>query len=141
MSALLVADTGSLVALLDRSDLHHPWAVQCFKRLSPPLMTCEAVLAETMHLIRNLPSSRKTLALWHRDGLIRSAFDFQQQAPAVWKLLDKYADTPMDFADACLVRMTEILPEPQVWTTDSDFMVYRRHGRTAIPLLAPWEER
>lgn len=75
------------------------------------------------------------------SGLIRSAFDFQQQAVAVWKLLDKYADTPMDFADACLVRMTEILPEPKVWTTDSDFLVYRRHGRTSIPLLAPWEDR
>lgn len=140
MSGSLLADTGSLVALLDRSDLHHSWAVQCFKRFSPPLITCEAVLAETMHLLRKLPSSRKTLAFWHRDGLIRSAFDFQQQATAVWKLLDKYSDTPMDFADACLVRMTEILPEPQVWTTDSDFLVYRRHGRSSIPLLAPWEE-
>jgi uncharacterized protein len=47
----------------------------------------------------------------------------------------------MDFADACLVRMTEILPDPRVWATDSDFLVYRRHGRTSIPLLAPREER
>jgi hypothetical protein len=46
----------------------------------------------------------------------------------------------MDFADACLVRMTEILPESRIWTTDSDFLVYCRHGRTSIPLLAPWEE-
>ena len=140
MSASILADTGSLVALLDRSDLHHPWAVQSFKRFSPPILTCEAVLAETMHLLRKLPSSRKTLAIWHRDGLIRCDFDFQQQAPTVWKLLDKYSDTPMDFADACLVRMTEIQPEPQVWTTDSDFLVYRRHGRTAIRLITPWEE-
>ncbi len=140
MSASVMADTGPLVALLDRSDRHHPWAVRCFRRICPPLTTCEAVLAETMHLLKNVPSSRKTLALWHRDGLIRCAFDFQQQAPAVWKLLDKYSDTPMDFADACLVRMSEILPKPQVWTTDSDFLVYRRHGRTSIPLVAPWEE-
>ena len=140
MSASIIADTGSLVALLDRSDRHHSWAVQGFKRFSPPLITCEAVLAEPMHLLWKIPSSRKTLAFWHRDGLIRCAFDFQQQAPAVWKLLDKYSDTPMDFADACIVRMTEILPEPRVWTTDSDFLVYRRHGRTTIPLLVPWEE-
>jgi hypothetical protein len=71
--------------------------------------------------------------------LLRCAFDFQQQAPAVWKLMAKYADTPMDFADACLVRMTEIVPEPRVWTTDRDFLIYRRHGRTSIPLVAPWE--
>ena len=139
MRTSILTDTGSLVALLDRSDLHHTWAVECFKRFPPPLITCEAVLAETIYLLRNLPSSLKTLALWHQDGLIQCAFDFQQQAPAVWKLMDKYSDTPMDFADACLVRMSEIHSKPQVWTTDSDFLVYRRHGRTAIPLFAPWE--
>jgi len=136
----LLLDTGPLVALLDRSDHHHKWALQCFKQLRPPLLTCEAVLAETMHLLRNLPTSRKTLSIWHGDGLIRSAFDFQEQAPAVWKLLGKYADAPMDFADACMVRMAEIHPAARVWTTDTDFQIYRRNARTVIPLLAPWEE-
>lgn len=139
MSHHLLVDTGPLVALLDRSDLHHSWALQCFKQLRPPLLTCEAVLAETMHLLRKLPTSLKTLSIWHGDGLIRCSFDFQEQAPAVWKLLAKYADTPMDFADACVVRMAEIHPDPRVWTTDSDFQIYRRNNRTVIPLLAPWE--
>jgi len=123
MSASLLADTGSLVALLDRSDRHHPWAVQSFKRFSPPLITCEAVLAETMHLLRKLPSSRKTLFLWHRDGLICCVFDFQQQAPAVWTLLDKYSESPMTFAAGCMVRMTDLLPKHLVRTTVCDILV------------------
>ena len=141
MKVAQLADTGPLVALLDRSDHHHAWAVECFKQFHPPVMTCEAVLAETFYLLGGLSSSRKTLAHWHREGLIQISFDFQRQAPLVWKLLEKYADTPMDVADACLVRMTEILPDARIWTLDSDFLVYRRHGRTSIPLLAPWEQR
>ncbi len=140
MRHTLLVDTGPLVALLDRSDLHHNWAVQSFKHIRSPLLTCEAVMAETMHLLRKLPPSLKTLSIWHGDGLIRCSFDFQEQAPAVWKLLAKYADTPMDFADACVVRMAEIFPDPRVWTTDTDFLIYRRNARTVIPLLAPWEE-
>ena len=140
MRHTLLVDTGPLVALLDRSDLHHNWAVQSFKHIRSPLLTCEAVMAETMHLLRKLPPSLKTLSIWHGDGLIRCSFDFQEQAPAVWKLLAKYADTPMDFADACVVRMAEILPDPRVWTTDTDFLIYRRNARSIIPLLAPWEK-
>ncbi len=140
MRHTLLVDTGPLVALLDRSDLHHNWAVQSFKHIRSPLLTCEAVMAETMHLLRKLPPSLKTLSIWHGDGLIRCSFDFQEQAPTVWKLLAKYADTPMDFADACVVRMAEILPDPRVWTTDTDFLIYRRNARSIIPLLAPWEK-
>jgi predicted nucleic acid-binding protein len=140
MNVSLLVDTGPLVALLDRSDIHHPWAVQCFKQLRAPLFTCEAVMAETMHLLRKLPPSLKTLAIWHGEGIFRCSFDFQAQAPACWKLLGKYADTPMDFADACMVRMAEIHPNPRVWTTDTDFQIYRRNARAVIPLLAPWEK-
>jgi uncharacterized protein len=51
--------------------------------------------------------------------------------------MSKYADVPMSLADACLVRMTELLPEPVVLTTDTDFRVYRRHGRQAVPCVVP----
>jgi predicted nucleic acid-binding protein len=65
------------------------------------------------------------------------AFDFETEAPAVWRLLHKYKDVPMDFADACLVRMSEIHRDARVWTADSDFRIYRRNGRQAIPLIFP----
>ena len=56
---------------------------------------------------------------------------------AVLKLLEKYADVPMSFADACLVRMTETLNDPVLLTTDTDFRVYRPHGRQVIPCVLP----
>ena len=52
-------------------------------------------------------------------------------------LMQKYAALPMSFADACLVRMTEVLPDPILLTTDTDFRVYRRHGRKAVPCILP----
>jgi predicted nucleic acid-binding protein len=56
---------------------------------------------------------------------------------AVVDLLDKYDDVPMSLADACLVRMTETLPDPLVLTTDADFRIYRRHSRRAVPCFLP----
>jgi predicted nucleic acid-binding protein len=55
----------------------------------------------------------------------------------VLDLLDKYADVPMSVADACLVRLTETLPNPLLLTTDSDFKTYRRLGRRVIPTRMP----
>jgi predicted nucleic acid-binding protein len=52
--------------------------------------------------------------------------------------MEKYTDVPMSFADACLVRMAEILPDPILLTTDTDFRVYRRHGRQIIPCAMPY---
>jgi predicted nucleic acid-binding protein len=132
MSAVLV-DTGPLVALLDRSDAGHEWAVEVFKLLRPPLLTCEAVLAEAWHLLGESGPSRGALAQLHSDGIIRVAFDFETEAAAVWRLLEKYADVPMDVADG----MTELHSQAKVWTLDGDFRIYRRNGRQKIELLSP----
>ena len=132
-----LADTGALVALLDRSDLYHAWAVECFKELTPPLITCESVLAETLHLLADLPPSVTALARLYSDGILRVDFDFKAHASTVWRLVQKYRDLPMDFADACLVRMSELHTDCIIWTTDAHFRVYRRHGRQTIPLLNP----
>ncbi len=134
---ICLVDTGALVALLDRADQHHAWAVACFKTLRPALLTCESVLAETTHLLRDLPRSLEALVRLHREQIVRVGFDFEAHASLVWRLLDKYRDVPMDFADACLVRLSELHADCVVWTTDSDFQVYRRHGRQVIPTLRP----
>jgi predicted nucleic acid-binding protein len=138
MMQTAIADTGAIVALLDRSDQHHAWATTCFKTLRPPLVTCEAVLAEAWHLLGAAPPSRQTLSKLYQAGVFRVSFDYEIQAPAIWELLAKYEDIPMDLADACLVRLSEIFPGHAVWTVDSDFKFYRRHKRSVIPIIAPW---
>jgi len=133
----ILADTGALVALLDRADLHHAWAVDCFKRLTPPLLTCEGVLAETLHLLSDLGPSVTALRRLNNERILKVDFAFEPHASAVWRTIEKYGDVPMSFTDGCLVRMSELHSDCVLWTTDSDFRVYRRHGRQVIPLLLP----
>jgi predicted nucleic acid-binding protein len=65
------------------------------------------------------------------------AYGLRDEGKPVFELMDKYADVPMSMADACLVRMSEILPAPVVLTTDADFKIYRRHSRQVVPCLLP----
>jgi uncharacterized protein len=135
MAVNALVDAGFLVALLSRRDANHRWAAGQAPRLPPPWMTCEAVLSETAHLLggRGTPS----LALLLRRGALVCRYRFADDVDAVLKLLEKYVDVPMSFADACLVRMTETLNDPMLLTTDADFRIYRRHGRQTIPCVLP----
>lgn len=134
----VVADTGPLVALLDRSDHFHSWAIECFKGFRADLLTCEPVLTETWHLLHRNTISLPAFAEFCRNGALQIPYSFAAELGATLDLLERYHDTPMDFADACLVRMSELEEKSVVWTLDRDFNHYRRHKRRTIPLLAPW---
>ena len=135
MARTVLADTGFLVALLSRRDRHRAWATAQVAHLAHPWMTCEAVLSETFHLLA--PLGTRPLAELLRRDVLRLAFDLHGHRDAVLALMNKYADVPMSLADACLVRMSEILADPVVLTTDEDFRVYRRHSRQIVPCLIP----
>ena len=134
---IYILDTGPLVAAFRRpehGDPFTPWAANLIRTLPYPLFTCEAVLTEAAHFLR---SPEKLLKAMER-GLIVSQFQTQAAAPRLRELIKRYADQPMDFADACLVCMTEQIRDCTVITIDrSDFGIYRRHGREAIPLILP----
>lgn len=135
MAASVLADTGFLVALLSRRDTHHRWAVARAQRFQPPWSTCEATLSEAFHLLGRDGGSA-LCALLQREALV-VVFDLGGNLEAVVKFIRKYADVPASLADACLVRMTETLDDPILLTTDSDFAVYRRHGRQVVPCVTP----
>jgi uncharacterized protein len=135
MATSALVDAGFLVALLSRRDANHRWAAAQAPRLPPPWVTCEAVLSEASHLLGGLGT--RGLASLLRRGALVCSYRFADDLEAVLKLLEKYADVPMSFADACLVRMTETLNNPMVLTTDGDFRIYRRHGRQIIPCVLP----
>src|ERR1700720_800763 len=135
MATSPLVDAGFLVALLSRRDANHRWAAALAPRLPPPWMTCEAVLSEVFHLLGG--RGTRSLASLLRRGAVVCGYRFADDIDAVLKLLEKYADVPMSFADACLVRMTETLNDPVLLTTDADFRIYRRHGRQIIPHVLP----
>lgn len=129
-----IADTGFLVAFANRNDRHHEWAVQVAEGLTEPLLTCEAVLAETAF---HLQSVALVLAMI-REGLVALAFECNDHLPQLAMLAKRYADRQPDLADLCLIRMSELYPRHSVVTVDrGDFRVYRRNKREAIPLVCP----
>jgi len=135
MAKSVLVDAGFIIALLNRRDANHRWAAGEALRLPPPWRSCEAALSEAYHLLG--AGRTPSLSALVRRGAVVCTFGFADHADAILRLLEKYADVPMSFADACLVRMTETLGDAVLLTTDADFRIYRRHGRQAIPCVLP----
>jgi uncharacterized protein len=133
----IIADTGPLVAFLVADDSYHPWAVERFKELRAPFLTCEPVLTETYHLLHRLRMGEQRFFELLGRGLLRVEFDLVAEHAALAALTAKYRDLPMSLADACLVRMVEQHPGSTVFTVDRHFRVYRHHGRRHIPTIMP----
>ena len=129
-----IADSGLLIAALDAGDAHHPWAKHILQREPPPWLVCESVLAETSASIGTPQPVLEML----EAGDLELAFSLTENQSQVLALIKKYRDQPMDLADACVVRMSELFDDAVVYTLDvSDFLTYRRHGRQAIPCVFP----
>lgn len=132
-----IADTGLIVGVLMHNDRHHSWAIQAL-RLHAPFYVCEAVIGEAASFC---PDPIGVLELLTRGELVLDpAFVLAEELPRILALATKYADHPMDLADACVVRMSELARHCKVWTVDrGDFSAYRRHGRERIPCEFPPE--
>lgn len=133
----IIVDTGPLVAYLDRSDRDHIWAKECFMQITSPLLTCEAVIAESLFLLRRGRIAPDGLLNLISRGLVVPDFSLMGEIQAIQALMKTYRNIPMSLADACLVRMAEIHDSSKVMTLDSDFIVYRKFHRKVIPLLLP----
>ena len=129
-----IADTGFIVGFANRTDEHHDWAMEVASRIAEPLLTCEAVLVESAYHIGDV---RVVLGMI-QDGFVTLAFDCGAHLPQLEDLAERYADRSPDFADLCLIRMSELFPKHPVITIDrEDFRVYRRNKRETIPLICP----
>ena len=130
-----IVDTGPLVAFLNRRDRYHAWAVDQFASLTPPLLTCEAVLSEAAYLVRGLHGGPEAVLELVARGVVSPTFRLQEEISSVQSVIKRYG---RDLADACLVRMSELHPDSVVLTIDGEFRdVYRRHGRRSIPTRLP----
>lgn len=135
--AKTIVDAGPLLALFNRHDANHKWAVEIFGSLHPPFFTTESAITEAAYFLTAAGLSARRLMDWIEGGDLKIPFQLPEHAGAVATLMDKYGRR-MDLADATLVRLSELLGDCHVLTTDyADFSIYRRHGRQTIPLLAP----
>lgn len=133
----IIVDTGPLVALLNRRERHHSWAVERMDVIEPPIFTCEAVLSEACFLLQDMDGGPDAVLALVARGIVRSDFHVMAELDSVRALMKKFASVPMSLADACLVRMTEMDPRRVVLTLDSDFKIYRRNKRQVVPTLMP----
>lgn len=137
MKETVIVDTGPIVAYLARGSHAHDWAREQAGKLPAPWYTCEPVLTEAAHLLRRHESGGAQLLAMLQRGLLKVSFRLEPDANDIERLLAKYNDIPMSLADACLVRMSESIAKCRVLTLDSDFRIYRRHGRRIIPTQMP----
>lgn len=138
MSARALIDTGALLALLDRTDGWHRACAEAFQQLRLPLATSEAVLTELFHLIGD--STYEMEAAWRlvRSGAVVLLPIEHAELDAVHALMSRYADRPMDFADATLVYLAKREGLSTVFTVDhADFETYRIEGRRRFRVVPP----
>ena len=134
---VVLADTGALVALLDRREKFHAWTVEQTRTIQPPLVTCEAVLAELCFLLSEFPKGIALVKDNFASGAWTLDFSLRVEQERVFALMEVYSDQPMSIADGCLVRMSELRPDSRIFTLDRHFQIYRRNRRQVIPLITP----
>jgi predicted nucleic acid-binding protein len=133
----IIIDTGPLAAYFNRRDRWHRWVVDQMAALSPPLITREPVVTEACFLIHRAGGRPADLIRKVTQRHLAIGIELEDAASGIESLMQRYSDTPMSLADACLVRLTELLPDCRLFTLDADFEHYRRNGRQVIPLISP----
>ena len=133
----VIADTGALVALIDPDTREHGWACEVARRSRRPFLTSEPVLAEAAFILARDGFDADALFALADTGSLLVGIDFNGERSRLRELMRRYRNVPMSLADATLVRMSERHRDSRIWTLDSDFLVYRRHGNKTIPLLMP----
>ena len=137
MRRRVVVDSGPLVALFDKDDLDHRRVINFFRDFDGQLLSTLAVFTEVMHLLDFSRETQQEFLRWAFARGVKRVELTDQDGQRVVQLHAKYADLPMDFADATLVAVAERMGISEAVTLDSDFRVYKLRGRQSfsVPLL------
>jgi len=132
----VVMDTGPWVALIDRSEEKHDECTDWFRRFEGSIFSSEAVLTEVLYLL-NFSFKAQTAAIeFVLNGAITLVPSSLDSLKRVKKLMEKYKNTPMDYADATLVSLAEDLSIRHVVTLDhTDFDIYKLPFKQSFILL------
>lgn len=127
----VLLDTGVIVALLDRSERLHKACAEAVQEIQAPLITCEAVIAESCYLLRSLAGASEAVVENVAAGIFQIPFQLSNEAAGVKGILRKYRDRRIDLADACLIHLADEFGTGDILTLDGDFGVYRwRRNKT-----------
>jgi len=132
-----LVDTGPIVAYLDAADNEHTRVAERLDRFSGRLATTGAVVTEAMYFVSSTALGPRRLAEFVVDSGMQ-VFDLAQPAElrAAAALMERYSDTPMDYADATLVLLAQALQIREIVTLDRrGFSTYRAASRTAFRLM------
>ena len=121
----VLLDSGVIVAALDRTDEYHAICAAALQNLAEPLLTCEAVIVESCHLLRRLRGARQAVLQSLIRGVVQLPFVLAEHAGPLVDTLNKYKDQGIDLADGCLIQMATALETGEILTLDSDFKFYR----------------
>lgn len=136
MLPIALVDTGAILAILESDDRWHSACIEALSAVRLPLLTTEAVLTETFHLAHR--TWRNTEAAWTfvRSGAVTICEISDADLPELYSLTERYADLPMDFADATLVHVGNRESVNLVFTIDhNDFETYRLAGNRKFTIL------
>ncbi len=133
----VLLDTGVIVALLQGEPPHYEECVRAVSSLARPLVTCEAVITESCHILRRFPGAPEAVLANLEQGEFEIPFALSEAAYEVRAIMRKYRDIPASFADACLIHMADELDSGDILTLDSDFVSYRWRRKRPFELLIP----
>jgi predicted nucleic acid-binding protein len=131
----VLLDTGVIVALLDRSERLHSVCAEAVQEIEGPLVTCEAVIAESCYLLRKLPGAPEAVIENVAGGIFQIPFQLSREAAGLKQILRKYRDRKIDLADACLIRIADEFGTADILTLDRDFAIYRWGRHKAFRML------
>jgi len=133
---VILIDAGPLVAILSSADHYHRRCSAALRGIRGPMGTVWPAVAEAMHLLRPRPAAQQALVGKLAEGEVVLLPLERRDLPRIGELMAKYADRPMDLADAALVRVAERERLDSVFTVDrDDFEVYRIDGRRSFKIL------
>ena len=133
----VLLDTGVIVALLNGNEPYHFKSAEAIATIRNPFVTCEAVITESCYMLRKIPGAREKVLSNVAHGIFELPFHLLDSAANVEAIMEKYRDTPADFADACLIHMADELDTGDILTLDSDFRHYRWRKTKPFNLLIP----
>jgi uncharacterized protein len=133
----VLLDTGVIVSLLDSSEYRHRTCIEAIQSCAAPLVTCEAVIAESCYLLRKQRGAAERILESVVSGAFQIPFQLAGDAGEIQRIFRRYRDREVDLADACLIHLANELRTGEILTLDRDFEIYRWGGNKRFTLLIP----